>query len=442
MLNKKTMENWEKEYAFLEGYAERHELRNTLIALSVALNLHKGQKRDGGEPYIIHPLMVAKQLVLLNLEKELIKWRNPKNDKGNSVLPKIKYDCDIIYASALLHDVIEDCNLEGNGRELVEEYRLDEEVYSVVKVLTKPPKESGKYVPETYFKDISKDWRAILVKVADRANNCSTMEVFDADRMKRYIKETAERFYPLMKSAEDEFPQIRRPIKIMKNLIVSIVETLASLLNMKENIKENTYDYERMISFLEGASFLNMPETSKALHIALEKHKKQNRTSGDPFIIHPLRVCCYLFDLGIRKDEICAAALLHEIPHLNEKGWKEELAKYEISQMTIKIIEKVSDRSKGIDEYYKNIQDMQEAVLVKFANRSHTCTFLANANEEEIEKYRNENHFLKKTYEYGMLHYPNISNVISIMLMHINAITNIVRVVSEKNSENLEKKPT
>lgn len=104
-MERNSLQRWEKEYNFIKGYASKSKMRNTLIALTVALKYHTGQYRDAGEPYIIHPLMVCKTLMLLNIEKAIHQWY------GSMELYKIEYECDTMFAAAILHDVIEDCNV-------------------------------------------------------------------------------------------------------------------------------------------------------------------------------------------------------------------------------------------------------------------------------------------------------------------------------------------
>ena len=73
--------NWEEIFLFLKGYAIAKQMRNTLIALSVATQFHAHQKRKGGAPYIIHPLEVTSYLINLG------------------------EDDDVTCAAAILHDV-------------------------------------------------------------------------------------------------------------------------------------------------------------------------------------------------------------------------------------------------------------------------------------------------------------------------------------------------
>lgn len=162
--------------------------RNTLKALAIAVEKHRGQTRDSGEPYIIHPLMVTKTLILLNIGTVLREWYPQKSDQWT------KLQCDILYASAMLHDVIEDCYFSKEGEELVTEYYLDWEVLEVVRLLSKPKKN---YIAESYFANIANNWKAGLVKLADNANNCSTLKPFNEKRKIRYIKYAQTYIYSL-----------------------------------------------------------------------------------------------------------------------------------------------------------------------------------------------------------------------------------------------------
>ena len=421
------IERWQMEYNKLMDYAIMHNMRNLIIALELAVKYHEGQDRDGGEPYIIHPLMVCKTLLLLNIEKYLKAWHPEKSNDW------IRHQCDVLLAAAVLHDVVEDCHLPNKGREMVDEYHLEEEVWIVVNILSKPPK-GEPYDPKEYFKGILKNWKATLIKLSDRANNCTTMQVFKQSRRIKYIRETTEYIYPLCTEGKKIYPQFSDIIKILENLMVSICESLASLLGLQELITRQTQNYKEMMDFIEfNAKKENMLNTYLALSMAKKLYEGRLRTSGDPFVIHPLRVSSYLLNLGIMDDITNAAALLHEKAHWM-KGADTCIRNSGISPEVTRIVDIVSDKAMPLPEYYKRIQEEQKAILVKLANRAHTCTFLAKASYEEMEAYTKENQkYMVPMCEWAKIHLPQYANQIEIMQYHILSISNIVEVVTKQN---------
>ena len=421
------IERWKEEYRQIKAYAMANNMRNLLIALELAVNYHEGQYRDGGEPYIIHPLMVCKTLLLLNVEKYLKEWYPQKSDSW------IRHQCDVLLAAAVLHDVVEDCDLPNKGREMVEVDHLEEEVWRIVIILSKPPK-GEPYDPKAYFNGILEIWKATLIKIADRANNCTTMQVFKEERRKNYIRETSEYIYPLCAEGKRKYPQFSNIIRILENLIVSICESLASLLGMQEEITNQTQNYEEMIDFIKfNAKKENMPNTYLALSMAKKLYEGRLRTSGDPFLIHPLRVSAYLMDLGIMDDITNAAALLHEKAHWM-KGADTYIRNSGISPEVTRIVDIISDKAMPLPEYYKKIQEEPRAILEKLANRAHTCTFLAKASYEEMEAYTRENQeYMVPMCEWAKIHLLQYANQIEIMQYHILSISNIVEVVTRQN---------
>ena len=427
MKEKTGLERWQIEYNKLKNYAVTNNLRNLITALALAVKYHKGQYRDGGEPYVIHPLMVCKTLLLLNVDKYLKEWYPQKSESW------IRRQYDVLLAAAVLHDVIEDCSLPNKGREIVEAYHLDEEVWVIVDILSKPLK-GQPYDPEEYFRNILWNWKALLIKLSDRANNCTTMQVFKESRRIKYIRETTEYIYLLCTEGKRFYPQLSDIIKILENLIVSICESLASLLGMQEAITKQTENYQEMIWFIEmNAKKEKMMNTYLALSMAQKLYEGMARTSGDPFIIHPLRVSSYLLNLGITDDITNAAALLHEKAHW-VKGADEYVRNSEINPEVIRIVDIVSDKVMPIPEYYKRIQEEPKAILEKLANRAHTCTFLAKASHEEMETYTRENReYMVPMCEWAKIHMPQYANQIEIMQYHILSISNIVEVVTRQN---------
>ncbi len=145
-----------------------------------AFEKHQGQKRQSGEPYIIHPLNVAKVVTTLKLDEEAI-------------------------AAALLHDVVEDC--EVSTEDISE--RFGERVAILVGGVTKLSKMSFSSREERQAENfrkmmmaMSKDVRVILVKLADRLHNMKTLDykaktTGGMESAQRIARETMEIYAPL-----------------------------------------------------------------------------------------------------------------------------------------------------------------------------------------------------------------------------------------------------
>lgn len=422
IMTQRKLDKWEESYLFIKGYALAKKMENTLIALSVAIQKHEGQFRKGGEPYIIHPLTVTAYLINLDI------------------------DDDIICAAALLHDVVEDCDLPNNGEEFTELYHLDPEVLEIVLLLTK---EKG-YDEKEYYKKIKSNEKALIIKLSDRANNLSTLSAFSFKKMEKYVLETQNFIFPLCKHGKDYYPHLSNAITIIKYQLVSVCETIKSLLNMKETDEIDFSLYRKTFLFIRGyAKGKKMMNTLIALALAEIYHRDQLRQTGDPFIIHPLRVCSYLISLGIDDDATCAAALLHEILkkcHLPNKGF-EIVEKYGISQEVLDLIHLVSKDPKLSKEvYYDNLTTNCKALLIKLSNRAHTCTTLVSCTKEEKEEYLDENlNFIFQLGRYAKSYYPKYSDEVINMEFHINSVTEIIKYfikVQENEIETETKKET
>ena len=145
-------------------------------AYTFALKAHKNQKRDAGEPYIIHPVAVA------------------------SILTDLKLDSATI-TTGLLHDTIEDTHATYK----TVEKEFGKEVADLVDGVTKISQLEGKAIlnskAENFRKLIlatSKDIRVLLVKLADRLHNMRTLNsVPDLRKRSRKAKETMEIYAPL-----------------------------------------------------------------------------------------------------------------------------------------------------------------------------------------------------------------------------------------------------
>lgn len=144
-------------------------------AFEIALDAHKDQRRKSGEPYIFHPIAVAKIVA---------------NELGLGATS---------IACALLHDVIEDSDYTYEDLEKI----FSKKVADIVNGLTKISVMNNQNVSiqsENYRKlllTLSNDFRVILIKIADRLHNMRTLDSMRPDKQKKIAAETVYIYVPL-----------------------------------------------------------------------------------------------------------------------------------------------------------------------------------------------------------------------------------------------------
>ena len=162
--------------AITKSYLPVQEVNSIIKAIKFSSKAHNKQLRKSGEPYINHPVEVAK------------------------ILAGIKLDSSSII-SGLLHDTIEDTDISI----LEIKNNFGDEVLNLVEGLTKINKFSLKVnnlkFGENYRKLLlaaTKDLRVILIKLADRLHNMKTLNFIDDNYKKiRISLETLEIYSPL-----------------------------------------------------------------------------------------------------------------------------------------------------------------------------------------------------------------------------------------------------
>lgn len=158
-------------------YRTLDEENNKLIrkAFDIALDAHKDQRRKTGEPYIYHPIAVAK-----------------------IVATEIGLGATSI-ACALLHDVIEDSDYTYEDLKKI----FGDKIAEIVNGLTKISIMNHQNISvqsENYRKlllTLSEDFRVILIKIADRLHNMRTLESMAPDKQKKIASETVYIYAPL-----------------------------------------------------------------------------------------------------------------------------------------------------------------------------------------------------------------------------------------------------
>ena len=160
--------------------ADEAELEVIQKAFDFANEAHKGVRRRSGEPYILHPIAVAK-IVVSNIG--------------------LGYKSIV---AALLHDVVEDTSYTVDDLKIL----FGEKVASLVDGLTKiktvldnEDKAEQKSMQAENFKRIlltlNDDVRVVLIKLADRLHNCRTIEFMPEHKRDKILSETMFVFIPL-----------------------------------------------------------------------------------------------------------------------------------------------------------------------------------------------------------------------------------------------------
>ena len=153
----------------------QNDINQIEAAYEWAKKLHSGQFRISQEPYIIHPVEVAKILVNLKMDKDTI-------------------------IAAFLHDVLEDT--DTTAQEMEEKFGID--VVNLVTGVTKLGKYQFKSKEERQaenfrrmFIAMAQDVRIIILKLADRLHNMRTLSYMAAPKQKKIAQETLDIFAPL-----------------------------------------------------------------------------------------------------------------------------------------------------------------------------------------------------------------------------------------------------
>lgn len=189
----------------LRSIASSEGLNETYRALQYIRERHAGQFRKPGlyskekVPYINHPLLMACHAHALGIRD------------------------DALLASILLHDVAEDTGIAA------EELPFSDEVRTIVGLLTfsVPEGKTKEEAKAEYYKKISENGKACVVKVIDRCNNVSTMAgSFSKEKLEEYIIETEKYIIPLTTVLKNAYPQYSDIAFLIKYQILGLIETI------------------------------------------------------------------------------------------------------------------------------------------------------------------------------------------------------------------------
>ncbi len=257
-------------------------------AFDIAADAHKDQRRKTGEPYIYHPIAVAKLVA---------------NEIGLGA---------ISIASALLHDVVEDS----------EDYTFDdiqqlfgETIARIVNGLTKIShlsKEQNTSVQAENFRKmlltLNDDVRVILIKIADRLHNMQTMDAMPPHKQIKIASETLYIYAPLA-----------------HRLGLYNIKTELEDLGLKYTEQEVFNDILTKITESKEEQNKYIEDFSKILQDSLNKENLEYTIKGRPKSIYSIRK--KMLKQGVSFDEIYdkfAIRIIYKSTEEQEKfdAWK------------------------------------------------------------------------------------------------------------------------
>ena len=159
------------------GYLPPDRVEQVERALEFAVEKHEGQTRRSGEPYVIHPIAVARLCAELHMDAPTL-------------------------AAALLHDTIEDCGVTSD--QLRSKFGPDVTllVEGATKIEQMPDRtmdveQADAETLRKMFLAMAEDVRVVIVKMADRLHNMRTLEHLGTGRQQALARETMDIYAPL-----------------------------------------------------------------------------------------------------------------------------------------------------------------------------------------------------------------------------------------------------
>lgn len=159
----------------LQTYLTPAQIQQVYTAYEFAAQAHLGQHRHSGDPYISHPIAVAK------------------------ILAQMRMDVQTLIV-AILHDVIEDTAIEKNvltttfGREIAE---LVDGMSKLTQIQFQSRAEAQAENFRKMLLAMAKDIRIIIIKLADRLHNMRTLSAVPLEKRRRIAKETLDIYAPI-----------------------------------------------------------------------------------------------------------------------------------------------------------------------------------------------------------------------------------------------------
>ncbi len=344
-------------------------------AFDIAVDAHSKQRRKTGEPYIFHPIAVAKIVAM-----------------------EIGLGATSI-AAALLHDVVEDTDYTIDDME----HLFGETIARIVNGLTKISqlnKEQDSSIQAENFRKmlltLHDDVRVILIKIADRLHNMQTMDAMPTHKQVKIASETLYIYAPLahrlglynIKTELEDLGLKYTEPEVFKSIVAKIKESKEeqqNYLKRFEDTLKNGLDKESFSYDIKGRF--------KSIFSIRRKMQKQNVTFEEVFDKYAIRI---IFK-PISKDEKHDAWKIYSIVTDNFRPNPARLRDW-ISQPKSTGYEALHITVIGPDAQWVEVQIRSER-MNEIAEKGYAAHFKykqGGANESGLESWLNK---LKETLE-------------------------------------------
>lgn len=280
-----------KLFSVLETSGKNYNMEKIYDAFKYACEMHEGQFRNSGEPYIVHPVSVAEIVAALGLDTDSI-------------------------CAAFLHDTIEDCSDKTDLDKL--KSKFGEDVALLVDGLTKMNDIAIDDKEEAQMENIrkmllamSRDIRVIFIKLCDRLHNMRTLDAKPEQKRRRTALETMHVYAPLAHRLG-----MQRIKQELENLAVRYLDPIGYA-EVSENIErkygQNRDFMEKVRSYIsdkldEYGLKYRIESRVKTVYSIYRKMFNQNKSFDEIYDFYALRII-----VETELDCYTALGIIHEL---------------------------------------------------------------------------------------------------------------------------------
>lgn len=246
-------------------------IKNVRIAYEFAKKAHEGQKRYTGEPFIMHPVEVAKIVFDYGLDEASI-------------------------ISALIHDVVEDTKitLKDVKDNFGEEVEILVDGLTKIHIFTENREEKSVEALRKILLSSAKDIRVLIIKLCDRLHNLRTIETLPEARRERIAKETLNIYVPIaqkigISSIKWELEDLA--FKYQNNEMYQLIRTKINLKRIeREAIVKKAVDEIKLVlesNNIKNVLVLGRPKNFFSIY---KKIKDKAKTFEDIYDLYAIRI--------------------------------------------------------------------------------------------------------------------------------------------------------